>query len=43
MEGKSYEDKEKILAIEPQRLIRYTHWSPWAGVRTGLRTTHRDL
>lgn len=30
-EGKSYEDKGVILAIEPPTLLRYTYWSPLSG------------
>jgi uncharacterized protein YndB with AHSA1/START domain len=30
-EGKSYEDKGEILAIEPERLLRVTHFSPLGG------------
>ncbi|HUP16465.1 MAG TPA: SRPBCC domain-containing protein [Acidimicrobiia bacterium] len=30
-EGKSYEDKGGILAIEPERLLRVTHFSPLSG------------
>ena len=26
--GKSYEDKGEVLEVKPQRLLRYTHWSP---------------
>ena len=29
--GQSYEDKGTVLAVEPQRLLRYTHWSPMGG------------
>jgi uncharacterized protein YndB with AHSA1/START domain len=29
--GKSYEDKGKVLEVEPERLLRYTHWSPMGG------------
>jgi uncharacterized protein YndB with AHSA1/START domain len=29
--GRSYEDKGTVLAVEPQRLLRYTHWSPMGG------------
>lgn len=29
--GKSYEDKGKVLVVEPERLLRYTHWSPMGG------------
>jgi uncharacterized protein YndB with AHSA1/START domain len=31
-EGKSFEDKGKILKIEPQKMLRSTHWSPLSGV-----------
>lgn len=30
-EGKPYQDKGEILAIEPQRLLRVTHFSPLTG------------
>lgn len=30
-QGKEYEDKGRILEIEPQRLLRYTHYSPLSG------------
>ena len=29
--GQSYEDKGTVLAVEPERLLRYTHWSPMGG------------
>jgi uncharacterized protein YndB with AHSA1/START domain len=29
--GQSYEDKGTVLAIERQRLLKYTHWSPMGG------------
>jgi uncharacterized protein YndB with AHSA1/START domain len=29
--GKAYEDKGKVLEVEPERLLRYTHWSPMGG------------
>ncbi len=29
--GKSYEDKGKVLEVDPERLLRYTHWSPMGG------------
>jgi uncharacterized protein YndB with AHSA1/START domain len=29
--GRSYEDKGTVLAVEPQTLLRYTHWSPMGG------------
>jgi uncharacterized protein YndB with AHSA1/START domain len=31
-EGKPFEDKGKILAIEPERVLKSTHWSPLSGV-----------
>jgi uncharacterized protein YndB with AHSA1/START domain len=31
-EGKSFEDKGKILKLEPEKLLRSTHWSPLSGV-----------
>ena len=31
-EGKSFEDKGKILRLEPKNLLRSTHWSPLSGV-----------
>jgi len=30
-EGKSYEDKGTILAIEPPRLLKYSYWSSMSG------------
>ena len=30
-EGKSYEDKGEILAVEPERLLKLTHYSPLTG------------
>lgn len=29
--GKPYEDKGKVLEVEPQRRLMYTHWSPMGG------------
>ena len=31
-EGKPFEDRGKILQIEPERLLMSTHWSPLSGV-----------
>jgi uncharacterized protein YndB with AHSA1/START domain len=31
-QGKAFEDKGKILKIEPERLLMSTHWSPLSGV-----------
>lgn len=30
-QGKSYQDKGEILAVEPERLLRMTHFSPLTG------------
>src|SRR6202521_3912762 len=30
--GKPYEDKGKILQIEPRRLLQYSHYSPLSGL-----------
>ena len=29
--GKPYEDKGKVLAVEPEQMLQYTHWSPMGG------------
>lgn len=29
--GRSYEDKGTVLAVEPMKLLSYTHWSPMGG------------
>jgi uncharacterized protein YndB with AHSA1/START domain len=29
--GRSYEDKGTVLAVEPQKLLKYTHWSSMGG------------
>ena len=29
--GKSYVDKGTVLEVEPEKLLRYTHWSPMGG------------
>jgi uncharacterized protein YndB with AHSA1/START domain len=31
-EGKSFEDKGEILAVEPEKKLVSTHWSPLSGV-----------
>src|SRR5512133_551211 len=31
-QGKSYEDKGVILKLEPERMMRYSHFSPLAGL-----------
>lgn len=30
-QGKPYEDKGTILAVEPKKLLKVTHWSPMGG------------
>jgi len=39
-EGKSYEDKGTILAIEPQTLLKITHWSPLSGTEDKPENYH---
>jgi uncharacterized protein YndB with AHSA1/START domain len=29
--GRSYEDKGTVLAVKPEKLLKYTHWSPMGG------------
>jgi uncharacterized protein YndB with AHSA1/START domain len=29
--GKPYQDKGEVLEVEPERLLKYTHWSPMGG------------
>jgi uncharacterized protein YndB with AHSA1/START domain len=29
--GRSYEDKGTVLAVETEKLLKYTHWSPMGG------------
>jgi uncharacterized protein YndB with AHSA1/START domain len=29
--GRSYEDKGTVLAVQPEELLSYTHWSPMGG------------
>jgi uncharacterized protein YndB with AHSA1/START domain len=30
-QGRAYEDKGTVLAVERERLLKYTHWSPMGG------------
>ena len=39
-EGKPFEDKGKILEIEPEKLLRSTHWSPLSGVPDSPENYH---
>ena len=38
--GRSYEDKGTVLAVNPQRLLRYTHWSPMGGTEDRPENYH---
>lgn len=38
--GKKYEDKGKILKLIPERLIRYTHFSPLTGLPDAPENYH---
>jgi uncharacterized protein YndB with AHSA1/START domain len=29
--GKPYEDKGKVIEVEPRKRLKYTHWSPMGG------------
>lgn len=40
-EGKKYEDKGKILEIEPQKILRYTHYSPLSGLPETPENFHK--
>jgi len=39
-QGKPFEDKGKILKIEPEKLLRSTHWSPLSGVPDSPENYH---
>jgi uncharacterized protein YndB with AHSA1/START domain len=39
-EGKPFEDKGKILEIEPEKLLKSTHWSPLSGVPDSPENYH---
>jgi uncharacterized protein YndB with AHSA1/START domain len=39
-EGKPFEDKGKILEIEPGKTLRSTHWSPLSGVPDAPENYH---
>jgi uncharacterized protein YndB with AHSA1/START domain len=38
--GRSYVDKGTVLAFEPARLLRYTHWSPMGGSEDAPENYH---
>ena len=39
-QGKAYEDKGTILRVEPQTLLRYTHYSPLSGLPDAPESYH---
>jgi uncharacterized protein YndB with AHSA1/START domain len=39
-EGKPFEDKGKILKMEPEKLLMSTHWSPLSGVPDSPENYH---
>ena len=39
-EGKPFEDKGEILAMEPEKLLKSTHWSPLSGVPDSPENYH---
>ena len=39
-EGKPFEDKGEIVAMEPEKLLQSTHWSPLSGVPDSPENYH---
>ena len=39
-QGKSFEDKGKIIEFEPEKRLRSTHWSPLSGVPDSSENYH---
>ena len=39
-EGKTYEDKGKILLLEPKRSLQYSHFSPLSGLHDNPENYH---
>src|SRR6187399_1192874 len=39
-EGKSYEDKGKILRFEPEKSLQYSHFSPLSGLHDNPENYH---
>jgi uncharacterized protein YndB with AHSA1/START domain len=39
-EGKPFEDKGKILEIEPEKVLKSTHWSPLSGTPESPENYH---
>ena len=40
-QGKSYEDKGKVLKVEPEKLLLITHWSPLSGSADSPENYHK--
>jgi len=40
-QGKPYQDKGRILAFEPEKLLIATHWSPLSGVPDSPENYHK--
>jgi uncharacterized protein YndB with AHSA1/START domain len=38
--SRAYVDKGTVLAFEPERLLRYTHWSPMGGTEDAPENYH---
>ena len=38
--GRAYVDKGTVLAVEPERLLRVTHWSPLGGTEDAPENYH---
>ncbi|HSL42334.1 MAG TPA: SRPBCC family protein [Anaerolineales bacterium] len=39
-QGKAFEDKGRVLKIEPEKLLASTHWSPLSGVADSPENYH---
>ena len=39
-QGKTFEDKGEILEIEPEKILKSTHWSPLSGVPDSPENYH---
>ena len=40
-EGKTYEDKGRVLKVEPEKLLLITHWSPLSGSPDSPENYHK--
>jgi uncharacterized protein YndB with AHSA1/START domain len=38
--GKAYEDKGRVLEVEPEKRLSYTHWSPMGGTEDKPENYH---